>query len=167
MTKDETLSELKSYLENQVEVRKKIHSHTDWKYISFEELILDCGIVMEAKALPKDIEQGLPQSCYHNCQELAFKRKDLTYLEGYALSVDIPIPLPHAWLLTLDKKAIDPTWETPGTAYLGVPLSTKWVKTLIKSRQDRGRDERAIFESNYLEGFSLFKEGLPHSAINL
>jgi hypothetical protein len=156
------LNELRQYLQNQAALMKQLRPQPDWKYNGFEELVLDCGTVMEAKPLPDNIKRGLPKSCYWNSQQLAFKRKNLAYVEGYALITEPTFVTAHAWLLTPEGHAIDPTWETPGAIYLGVPFSTKWAKSFLKQR---GRDdELSIFESNYIEKFSLLKQGLPADA---
>lgn len=144
---------------------RRFYSKPDCKYAGFEELVLDCGTVMAAKPLTEDIDLGLPKSCYMNSQQLAFQRKDLTYVEGYVLAEDISFPIAHAWLLTPEGHAIDPTWETPGICYLGVPFSTEWVKSVLKARKKKGRgNDLSIFECNYLEAYSLLKQGLPPDA---
>jgi hypothetical protein len=164
-TEEQRLSQLKQYLQDRADLIRKLHSKPNCQYAGFEELVLDCGTTMEAKPLPKNIKRGLPKSCYWNSQQLAFKRKSLTYVEGYALAEDVPMAVAHAWLLTPEGYAIDPTWETPGICYLGVPFSTEWVKSVLKARKKRGRgDDLSIFECNYLEKYSLLKQGLPTDA---
>ncbi len=165
ISEGQRLSQLKQYLQDRADLMRKLYSKPDSKYAGFEELVLDCGTVMEGKPMPATLERGLPKSCYWNSQQLAFKRKDLIYVEGYVLAEDISFPIAHAWLLTPEGHAIDPTWESPGICYLGVPFSTKWVKSFLKARKKRGRgDDRSIFESNYLEEYSLLKQGLPDDA---
>jgi hypothetical protein len=164
-TEEQRLSQLKQYLQDRADLIRKLHSKPDCQYAGFEELVLDCGTTMEAKPLPKNIKRGLPKCCYWNSQQLAFKRKSLIYVEGYALAEDVPMAVAHAWLLTPEGYAIDPTWETPGICYLGVPFSTEWVKSVLKARKKRGRgDDLSIFECNYLEDYSLLKQGLPTDA---
>lgn len=165
MTDSESLSSLKFFLEAQATIIRKIHSKPDWKYEAFEELVLDCGILMKAKPLPRNIKHGSPKQCYWNCQELVFKRKNLTYVEGYAIAPQVPIPVSHAWLLTPEAYVIDPTWNPPGVVYLGIPLSTNWVKSFLKSREQTTNTQNlSIFEGNYLEEYSLLKNGLPPNA---
>jgi len=162
---NKSLDELRQYLQDRVTLLQKIRPNQGWKYASYEELILDCGIVMEAKPLPKDIKRGLPRSCYYNSQKLVFRKSDLIYVEGYALAEDVSIALPHAWLMTPQGYAIDPTWDEPGVAYLGIPFSTDWVKSILVARKAKGReDDLSILEANYIENFSLLKEGLPDKA---
>jgi hypothetical protein len=159
------LDELQQYLQERADLIRKLHSKPELKYAGFEELVLDCGTTMEAKPLTKNIKRGLPKSGDWNSQQLAVKRKSLTYVEGYALAEDVPMAVAHAWLLTPEGYAIDPTWETPGICYLGVPFSTEWVKSVLKARKKRGRgDDLSIFECNYLEEYSLLKQGLPTDA---
>lgn len=158
-------SQLRDFLQSQAQIFKKAHRKLDWKYNSYYELLLDYGTVMEAKPLPKSIGRGLPKSCYFNCQRIIQKSKKYIYVEGYALPDSGIIPLAHAWLMNDKNKAVDPTWETPGLAYLGVPLLTKWVQSVLAAREERGNDnDLSMFECNYLEGFSLLKEGLPTDA---
>ena len=164
-TKEQQLPQLKQYLQDRADLIRKLYSKPNCQYAGFEELVLDCGTTMEAKPLPKNIKRGLPKCCYWNSQQLAFKRKSLTYVEGYALAEDVPMAVAHAWVLTPEGHAIDPTWESPGICYLGVPFSTEWVKSVLKARKKRGRgDDLSIFECNYLEEYSLLKQGLPTDA---
>lgn len=159
----ESLSKLRQLLQERATLARNIYPNPDWKYGGFEELVLACGTAIEVKPLPKDIKLGLPQSCYFNSQKLAFKRKDLTYVEGYVLIPDTPIA--HAWLLTTEGYGVDPTLETPGAAYIGIPFSTKWLKSILASRKQKDRSAYlSIIESNYLEEYSLLKQGLPTEA---
>jgi hypothetical protein len=82
-------------------------------------------------------------------------------MKGYALHADVGFPISHAWLLAPDACAIDPTWDSPG-CYCGVPLSTTWVQSVLAARNHL--DNLSIFDANYIEKFSLLKEGLPINA---
>ncbi|MGB7891083.1 MAG: hypothetical protein WCF82_04050 [Microcoleus sp.] len=116
---------------------------------------------MEPQALPETIECGAPKFGYWNCQQLVLASDSLTYVEGYALHADVGFPISHAWLLASDGYAIDPTWDSPG-CYFGVPLSTTWVESVLAARTRI--DNLSIFDGNYIEKFSLLKEGLPIDA---
>lgn len=161
MTTD-SLSQLKSLLQQRVEQMRR-YARPERKYCCFEELVLDSGVVMVAATKPPKLKQGLPKSCYYNAQKIAFGRKGLTYVEGFALSADIPMAIAHGWLMNDKGEAIDPTWEPPGVAYLGIPFSTAWVKAFLKARNRE--NELSILEGNYLEDFSLLKDGIPPEAI--
>lgn len=165
MTSIAQLSSLKSFLEAQATIMRKIHPNTNWKYGGHEELVLDCGSFMEAKPLPVDVRHGSPKKCYWNCHKLTLKREDLTYVEGFAIASQVPMPVAHAWLLTAEGEAIDPTWKVPGVVYLGVALSTAWIKEFLDSRKEVTKTEDfSIFSGNHLEGYSLLKQGLPSAA---
>ena len=142
---------------------RKIHPHPDWKYGGFEELILDCGVEMIVSPLPEGIEPGLPKNCYYNCFQLLREDTNLIYCEGYALYPNLVLPLLHAWLIYPSRRVIEPTWDEPDIVYLGIPFDTKWFINLLKSR-DR-EDCLAVFESNYMEQYSLLSEGLPEEAV--
>lgn len=167
MTDNSLLSSLKSYLEQQVSIMKQVHSKPNWKYNSIPELVLDLGVVMETKPLPPTVVHGSPKLCYHNCQQLVFNHNDLTYVEGYAIASDIPFPIAHAWLSSQeDGSALDPTWRTPGETYWGIPFATNWLKVFLFERnKNRKSEDLSVFEGNYLEKFSLLREGLPTDAI--
>lgn len=53
-----------------------------------------------------------------------------TYCEGYAAPKGTGFPLEHAWILDVDGRVIDPTWET-GTDYFGVPFNEMFLTTVM------------------------------------
>lgn len=159
---DDPLSQLKTSLEERVEQMRR-YARSDRQYCCFEELVLDCGVAMVAAPKPPKLKRGLPKSCYYNAQKIAFGGRGLTYVEGYALSADISMAFAHAWLTNDKGEAIDPTWEPPGVAYLGIPFSTAWVKAFLSDRHRE--NELSIFEGNHLEKFSLLQNGIPQEAI--
>lgn len=159
-----TIDGLKNFLEKQAELIKKIYPHPEWKYNGFEELILDCGKEMSFAPLPENIERGLPKGCYYNCLQILNEYPELIYCEGYALAEGLVLPVPHAWLINSEGKVIEPTWDTKG-CYIGVSFNTDWLISLFESRNCE--DYLAVFESNYMEDFSLLKKGLPEEAIAL
>jgi hypothetical protein len=161
----ESLAKLHQLLQARAALSRKAHPNPDWKYGAFEELVLACGTAMEIKPLPKGIKKAAPGRCYFNSQQLAFKKKHLVYVEGYVLVPDISFPIAHAWLLTLEGHGIDPTLEPPGTAYLGIPFCTQWLKSVLASRKQKGRDnDLSIIEGSYLEDYALLKQGIPADA---
>lgn len=162
-TQTQTISvqQIKEYLENVVAAVETPQKRANWMYQRYEELVLRCGFPMEPKPLPPTVEAGAPQFSYWNCQQLAFADSSLTYVEGYALHAAVGFPISHAWLLAPDGYAIDPTWDYPG-CYLGVPLSTTWVESVLAARHRF--DNLSIFDGNYIERFSLLIDGLPIDA---
>ncbi|BAZ47091.1 hypothetical protein NIES4102_41370 (plasmid) [Chondrocystis sp. NIES-4102] len=154
---------LKEFLSKQAQFARETRPNLYWKYAGFEELVLDLGVEMSFSPLPEDIKLGFQKGCYYNSFRVLVDNPDLIYCEGYALQSDLSLPLIHAWLVNEDGQIIDPTWNNCNTVYLGIPFNTEWFIKLLRSR-DR-EDCLAIFESNYLEKFSLLKEGLPDDAI--
>ena len=159
----DTINGLKSFLDKQAQLIKKIHPHPEWVYNSYEELILSCGREMSFAPLPENIEFGLPKGCYYNCLQILNERPELIYCEGYALADGLVLPVPHAWLINDRGVVIDPTWDTD-SAYIGVAFDTNWLKSLQDSRTRE--DCLSVFEGNYIEDFFLLKEGLPEEAIS-
>jgi hypothetical protein len=159
----ETISgeQIKQYLQAVVAAMEAPPARAHWKYQRYEELVLDYGFIMEPQPLPETMEPGIPQFSYWNCQQLVLADSSLTYAEGYALHADVGFPISHAWLLAPDGYAIDPAWDTPG-CYFGVPLATAWVESVLESRNRI--DNLSIFDGNYIERFSLLKDGLPINA---
>lgn len=90
---NDSITELQQYLQNRVALLKEIRPNQGWKYVSFEELILDCGRAMKAKPMPKNIKRGFPQNCYYNSQKIAFSQHDFTYVEGYAVAEGISLAI--------------------------------------------------------------------------
>jgi hypothetical protein len=153
--------QIKQYLEGVVAAIELPPNRANWKYQRYEELVLDCGFIMEPQPLPETMEPRIPQFSYWNCQQLVLADSSLTYAEGYALHADVGFPISHAWLLAPDGHAIDPTWDSPG-CYFGVPLATAWVESVLEARHRI--DNLSIFDGNYIERFSLLKDGLPVDA---
>ncbi|MUG92851.1 hypothetical protein F7734_10475 [Scytonema sp. UIC 10036] len=155
--------QLKDYLNN-ISLMRSQRRQPDWKFSCYEEIYLKYGIFMEPRVAPEELK-GAPSHCYYNCQQIIRKKKykNLTYVEGYAIAPEVSFPINHAWLVDSDGYAVDPTWRETGLLYFGIPLDNSWVKSFLKAR--RRNYDLSIFTGNYLEGFSLLKEGLPSHAI--
>jgi hypothetical protein len=157
---------IKEILKERVNLFQKYHK-PKYKYCCYEQLVLDCGLEMSLNPLPSNIFQVRPKMCYWNCQELVFENPDLTYVEGFVYLEDTGITINHAWLLTQDHHAVDPTIEDyQGNHYFGVPFSTDWLKSFLRSRYEKKQNiYLSILTDNYLEKYSLLKDGLPPDAI--
>lgn len=155
---------LKQLLEQNSELIKKSGKNSQDKYSSFYELVLELGQEMKPTRTPKELI-GQPKNCYYNSLRLAFKNPQLTYCEGYTFANKIPFPLAHAWLLNKSGRVIEPTWEEPAQAYIGIAFSITFVKSILKERESqKRRNYLSLFEGNYLEKYSFLKEGLPLEA---
>lgn len=100
--------------------------HRDaWVYRSLDELLLVHGRLFTPAPLSRRYRRLPERQCYANAFAMASVREELTYVEGYAVcdfgDGDL-LPLQHAWCVTADGTVVDPTWPTPGVAYLGIPL---------------------------------------------
>jgi len=98
-----------------------------------ERLVLDHGQAWPASPKPRDVRWGRRGFCFMNALKLAWRRPELTYVEGYGAA---HIPTPHAWCVDPDGRVVDPTWRPyPGVehTYLGVPIKTD-VATAVTVR---------------------------------
>jgi hypothetical protein len=50
--------------------------------------------------------------CYQNALRAIADDPSLTYVEGYAIATEIPVPLEHAWCVDTRGVVWDPTWNT-------------------------------------------------------
>jgi hypothetical protein len=70
-----------------------------------------------------------------NASQIAIDtRGAATYVEGIAFPSKGCFPnlaLHHAWITLDGKHAVDPTWPTPGTAYVGIAVPTKQLARLV------------------------------------
>lgn len=99
----------------------------DW--MTIEAFVTKYGRSYDWRPLPENIKRGPMQQCFDNAYKLALRRKELTYVEGYATRV---IPVYHAWCATKDGIVVDPTWRESKyddeLAYYGVPFATAFVR---------------------------------------
>ena len=91
------------------------------------KFVIDNGFGYEPTPLPSNLTRGDDQQCFMNALDLASDKKELFYVEGFAIYTPTSLPVHHAWVTTGDGKAIDPTWNTPGVAYAGVPFKLPFV----------------------------------------
>ena len=53
--------QIKRYLKSVVAAIEVPPTRANWKYQRYEELVLDCGFIMEPQPLPEMMEPGAPQ----------------------------------------------------------------------------------------------------------
>ncbi len=95
------------------------------------KFVIDYGLWYEPHELPNDLSRGDDQQCFMNALDLASDKKELFYVEGFAIYTATSLPVHHAWVTTGDGKAIDPTWDSPGAAYAGVPFRLSFLLTTV------------------------------------
>jgi hypothetical protein len=131
------MTDLNEYLKLSAMARREWFGSVKTKYRSFEELVWKEGENFEGSASPADIEQGPAKMCFHNTFRLVFRRLDLEYVEGFAVSgwAGGIIAVHHAWAVDESGKVVDPTWDEPELAvYRGIRFPREYVaKVALKS----------------------------------
>lgn len=130
------LDSIVRYLRMVDSITRSNHPPVDgYAYASIAEYLLTKGRGFTSQPL-SDVEERLvkrwmgkesypPRQCWWNARLLARRsRGGLVYVEGYASTERLGLPLEHAWC-ELDGKVVDPTWKVYGTfdepaAYFGV-----------------------------------------------
>jgi len=140
----------KSYVEKQIPVKVEdgmssdfvskvselIHTmknaRPEWKYVSTEDFIHQNGKKFDY-VMP-GVKKGKMGQCYKNAYHLMDITPGLTYVEGYAVSGDLPLPLMHAWCVDKNGVVYDSTWDN-GKSYLGVQFKREFVtKTILRRK---------------------------------
>lgn len=71
-----------------------------------------------------------PGMCYANAGRRAIEDPDLVYVEGYACTDSLHLPVQHAWLLDETGRIIDTTWSN-GVNYCGVPIKASALHEIL------------------------------------
>ncbi len=82
-------------------------------------------------------ELGPPKQCFKNAGRMVLESPArYAYVEGFAVvSEDIPLPVAHAWVWDIqERKAVEVTWESVGSEYLGVPFAVDFVRGMALAR---------------------------------
>jgi hypothetical protein len=80
------------------------------------------------------------KQCFANATSYALGRDDVNYVEGFALDLDMPLPIQHAWIVDDRGQAIDPTWqENADYVYNGIPryLRPRGAVALVEAFPDK------------------------------
>ncbi len=135
---------------------------TGWKYHCFEEMLLEHGAFLEP--LPID---AAPRQGDQNVLATA-TRLDLVYTEGYAIPslAELPVPVLHAWATTKEGRAVEATWEKPGSCYFGILFKREWVQRLIQARIAEGQNSVKVLDYNCWDSLALLKSGIPADALD-
>lgn len=129
-----------------------------WRYKTSSHLLLAQGRLFTPGPLPAQIGKLADRFCFRNASVTARAHAPLLYAEGIAAFTVAGTTgcLPHAWCVTSDGTAIDPTWD-PGTgvAYLGVAIAdvALWPTDTVGLLDD------------YQRSTPLLRDGLPPGSI--
>ena len=95
---------------------------------SIEAVVLKHGEEFKspARPRPKGIRKRTNKLCFMNSYHLAESR-NMTYVEGFAISKGVPIPLHHAWVVDQSGEVIETTWRDPGDFYFGIALDLSFI----------------------------------------
>lgn len=126
----------------------------DWKYSSYEALVLDQGRLWGPEVEVR--VSGPIKECFTNAWHDANNHGWL-YIEGYADSGIIPVQ--HAWCVDENGTVIETTWEKAGQEYLGVALDTDWVAKVSVETGYWG-----ILGNDWIRDVTLLKRGFPPEA---
>lgn len=79
------------------------------------------------------------KQCFKNAFELAQRRQELTYVEGYGLDAHIGLAMHHAWCVNNEGAVLDNTWRVRGRegqlTYVGVPFTTvEAARVILKNK---------------------------------
>lgn len=120
-------------------------------------------VMLQFDTYQESDEKGLLGRCYPQAYRLADGNPDLTYFEGYALTLELEIPIMHAWCVDFKtKRIIDPTWHSENdctpAGYIGVPLNRSFVdKCMLHTGQYGVLDSLCYMKKELIK--------LPHSKI--
>jgi hypothetical protein len=111
------------------EAERQIHEGSTRTYAGIYDFVLREGRVYEPCELT-DLTYGKPRACFYNAALTAALYKRTAYIEGFAFSPTVSIPVHHAWNLTADGRLADITWNPVGIAYFGVEIPVEVIGKL-------------------------------------
>lgn len=110
-----------------------------WVTGSYDDFVLLYGHSFTL-VVPDDLERGELGNCYENaaryCLDLNSQERFSGEFHYCAVSPNLPIPIPHAWVVDNYGHAIDPTWNYPEVTYFGVPwlCDNAWARMVKVGR---------------------------------
>lgn len=75
----------------------------------------------------RDLYDCVPNQCYHNAVKVVIGRDNLSYVEGFVVDEESPIPIKHGWVETADGTIWELTFpedRIEGCVYFGVEYPT-------------------------------------------
>lgn len=126
---------VREYLELTVRGMSALRRETPpgFAYSCLADFLLQHGAAYEARPLPNGFRRMPLRQCFSNAYHLAARRRDLSYVEGFAVNATIPVL--HAWCIESDGGVVDPTWRITryrAAAYFGVVLPLSLVDQAIR-----------------------------------
>lgn len=128
-----------------------------WKYSSYPELVYDVGTSFE-HIEPLENEAAIPKACYDNALSWCLLNPGYFYVEGYAITDDIPLALNHGWIMDSGGRAFDVTWDVP-SAGIGVVVYPWWA---LKEMSAVGC---CLISEDWRRNATLLRSGFPDEAL--
>ena len=147
-----------------VEVMKFFNRHGSvkppkgWKYRSSTDLVLALGRLWSTSASEIVVPKGRDKECFGNAARLAWDDSALTYVEGFALAMGIPMA--HAWVVDDFGRVIETTWREKGIEYLGVAFRTKYLSRVVCTKKTFG-----LIPEIPEKKFNPYRDGYPAGAL--
>ncbi len=131
------------------------------RFVTFNQLLLTHGRLFRPVEFPAEFDGGEPGTCWTSSWANA-DAHGLVYVEGMAATAErVWVEHEHGWCARPgEQAALDPTWNPPGLAYLGVPLTPEFRRHAAGQRC-----APRLFFSGHSLGRSLLAEGLPDHAV--
>jgi len=107
---------------------------------SYVQLILDHGREM-APMVTSGPSRVKPNACFANALLLMANRKAVFYCEGYAVPMQVGLPMHHAWCVDAKGRVLDPTWEQNSLTskwYYGLTFTRDYALRRLKAQSARG-----------------------------
>lgn len=99
------------------------------------DILLEHGRAFAPAPRPAHVPKMTDKECFRNATLMVEEDPSLIYVEGMALPNGLPIAMHHAWVVDASGKVIDPTWDTPGTEYFGIPFCPQYhLKAMLTSQ---------------------------------
>ena len=101
------------------------------------DFVLAHGEIWLGQKLPGKYRLRPIKQCFRNTWDLVRRSKALTYVEGFVISRELPMPFHHAWAVNRKNEVIDTTlraWADLSASggdrghYMGVRFPTEFVK---------------------------------------
>jgi hypothetical protein len=109
------------------QVAAMLDAKPDQKWKTSWQFVAEHGQPYRYRRLPTWCPRMTPRQCFGNCWELVETEEDLIYVEGFASSAEIPLPIHHAWIVRGDdNRVIDPTCRR-FREYYGVPFIRDYI----------------------------------------
>lgn len=92
--------------------------------------ILECGKAYDGEKLHGNVKRGEAHSCYETSTHMALNDgKGQTYVEGYVVRKNLPVPISHAWVIDGEGRVVDTVLDRPeDCAYFGIVISNEFLR---------------------------------------